>query len=70
MIKTHWQTTLEAVGTPVSLAEKAAVILEKQAENPFYQRTKEEQEVIDSSWKWWVAQGMQTIKGEKENGHS
>jgi hypothetical protein len=62
------QQTLEAVGIPISLAKEAAVILEKEAENPFYQRTKEEQELINHSHIWWVAQGMKSV-GDN-NGHS
>lgn len=64
----NWQKTLEAVGIPVSLAKRADLILQKEAENPFYQRTQEEQETINHSHTWWVAQGMKTI-GEN-NGHS
>lgn len=62
-----YRETLEAVGIPISLAKEAAVILQKQSENPFYQRTKEEQELISHSHVWWVAQGMKTveIKGVK-----
>jgi hypothetical protein len=56
-----YQQTLEAVGIPISLAKEAAVILQKQAENPFYQRTKEEQELINHSHIWWVAQGMKSV---------
>lgn len=56
------QETLEAVGIPISLAKEAAIILQKQAENPFYQRTKEEQELINHSHVWWVAQGMKSVE--------
>jgi hypothetical protein len=56
-----WQKTLEAVGIPVSLAKEADLILQKEAENPFHQRTQEEQEIINHSHVWWVAQGMKTV---------
>lgn len=57
----HWKETLEAVGIPVALAKEADLILQKQTENPFYQRTQEEQEIINHSHTWWVAQGMQIV---------
>jgi hypothetical protein len=63
-----YKQTLEAVGIPISLAEKCSSILEKEQQNPFYQRTKEEQELINHSHTWWVAQGMKSV-GEN-NGHS
>lgn len=63
-----YRKTLEAVGIPVSLAEKCSQILEKQSQNPFYQRTQEEQELINHSHIWWVAQGMKSV-GDT-NGHS
>jgi hypothetical protein len=52
-----YKQTLEAVGIPISLAEKCGLILEKEQQNPFYQRTKEEQELINHSHIWWVAKG-------------
>lgn len=63
--KTQIQQTLEAVGIPTSLAEKGAEILQKQSENPFYQRTVEEQEIISHGHTWWVAQGMRTLSSDK-----
>lgn len=64
------QETLEAVGIPISLAKEAAVILQKQAENPSYQRTKEEQELINHSYTWWIAQGMKSIGIKNESPES
>lgn len=52
-----WKQQLEAVRIPVSLADKAAIILQKEAENPHYKRTLSEQETINHAWKWFVAQG-------------
>jgi hypothetical protein len=62
----HWQATLEAVGIPVSLAKASALILQKESENPFYQRTQEEQEIINHSHIWWVAQGMKSVGDNDE----
>jgi hypothetical protein len=45
-----YQQTLEARGVPSFLAEKCAVILEKQNQDPFYERTEEDQETIDISY--------------------
>ncbi len=59
-----YQQTLGAVGVPVSLAEKCSLILEKQRQNPFYQRTQEEQELINHSHTWWVAQGMKSVQND------
>lgn len=61
-----WQKTLEAVGIPVSLAKEADLILQKEAENPFYQRSQEEQEIISHSHTWWVAQGMKTVGANQD----
>lgn len=65
----NYQQTLEAVGIPISLAKSAAVILQKQAENPFYQRTQEEQELINHSHIWWVAQGMKSVGANQDGEH-
>jgi hypothetical protein len=62
----NWQETLEAVGIPTSLAKRADLILQKQAENPFYKRTQEEQETINHSHIWWVAQGKKTVGNRNE----
>jgi hypothetical protein len=62
----NWQATLEAVGIPVSLAKEADLILQKESENPFYERTQEEQEIIKHSRIWWVAQGMKSIGADDE----
>lgn len=56
MDKLHWQTTLESVGVPVSLAEQTAIILQKKAENFRYKRTNSEQEIVMNAWKWTIAQ--------------
>lgn len=56
MDKLHWQTTLESVGVPVSLAEQTAIILQKEAENFRYKRTNSEQEIVMNAWKWTIAQ--------------
>jgi hypothetical protein len=58
------QQTLEAVGIPVSLAEKCSLILAEEEQNPFYQRTQEEQEIINHSHTWWVAQGMKSVQND------
>jgi hypothetical protein len=60
----YWQEVLEAVGIPISLAKESAAILQKESENPFYKRTQEEQETINHSHTWWVAQGMK-VAGDK-----
>ena len=60
MTKSHWQTTLEGVGVPVSLAKQSAEIIQKEANNPGYERTPTEQEIINHAYTWWVAQGMRT----------
>jgi hypothetical protein len=52
-----WKQPLKAVRIPVSLADQAAIILQKEAENPHYKRTLSEQETINHSWKWFAAQG-------------
>jgi hypothetical protein len=62
----NWQKTLEAVGIPVSLAKEANLILQKESENSFYERTQEEQEIIKHSHVWWVAQGMKSIGVDDE----
>jgi hypothetical protein len=62
----NWQETLEAVGIPVSLAKEADLILQKESENPFYERTQKEQEIIKHSHVWWVAQGMKTVGDRNE----
>lgn len=56
MDKLHWQTTLESVGVPVSLAEQTAIILQKEAENFRYKRTNSEQKIVMNAWKWTIAQ--------------
>lgn len=53
--------TLESVGIPVSLSSKIDVILQHEIENPNYQRSLEEQEIISHGWIWWVAQGQRTL---------
>lgn len=45
-----YQQTLEARGVPSFLAKKCAVILEKQNQDPFYERTEEDQKTIDISY--------------------
>lgn len=56
MDKLHWQTILESVGVPVSLAEQTAKILQKEAEDFRYKRTSSEQETVMNAWKWTIAQ--------------
>jgi hypothetical protein len=45
-----WRETLKAVAIPAELAEESNQILQKQAENPFYERTQEEQKIIDKGY--------------------
>ncbi len=52
-----WKQQLEAVRIPVSLADQAAIILQKEAENPHYKRTLSEQKTINHAWKWFAGQG-------------
>jgi hypothetical protein len=46
-----YQQTLEARGVPADLAEECAVILEKQNQDPYRDRTPEEQKTIDRAYK-------------------
>jgi hypothetical protein len=46
-----YQQTLEARGVPSFLAKKCAVILEKQNQDPYRDRTPEEQETIDLAYR-------------------
>lgn len=62
----NYQQTLEARGVPSFLAEKCAVILEKQNQNPAYERTKEDQETINISYQILIGK----LKIGEGHGHS
>jgi hypothetical protein len=45
-----YQQTLESRGVPTDLAEQCALLLEKQNEDPYRDRTPEEQEAISRAY--------------------
>lgn len=61
-----YKQTLLSNGVPVTLAEKSARILDKEItsyeQGALYQRTKEEQEIINSAHTWMFASSAQFEK--------